>query len=169
MEKHIASSRPRALELRELKKQRERIRREEIARVLEKYKDVAKEYKDFKIFLYENSRQLKKEHTIVYGVLAVVSIAFTLLAIFVYDIFLLFAAITLFSVLHYTNYIAYFAEQDFVKIISKNNELVIAGNQDRIQKLTALEIEAAIESWLLEQEEKEIENAEPDDIEEVYR
>ena len=53
------------LELRELKKQRERVRREEIARVLEKYKELAKEWQEEEIYLYSNSKNVKRRNTII--------------------------------------------------------------------------------------------------------
>ena len=171
MERHIATSRPKVLELRELKKQRERVRREEIARVLEKYKELAKEWQEEEIYLYSNSKNVKRRNTIILTSLVTTLVTIIILSICISPVFLafLFFLIVIVAANGILLYSHLTKPTDFVKIISKNDELCIAGNQERIQNLSAIDIEAAIENWLLEQEEKEIENAEPDDIETIYK
>ena len=174
LDEHVQAARPAALELRELKKIRERARQEEIYKVLYKYEALAKEYPELEIVLAKSNKSWLR-YTTPRGDLGVAALITAFIAgvclsplAFFHPLFLVFEMFPILFAVYLTQDLLTLKENDNLKLTSNKTELVISGNPDAMKVLSAIDIEAAIENWLSEQEEKEIISSEPDDIETVY-
>ena len=174
-------SNPSALELKSIRDIRNRIRKEEIANTLNKYKEYAKAY-HIDAIIKSNHVEASINQRVKYvfdkdeSAIAQACIASSILCPF---FILFFVGISLGSLWPLTSCLVPLililgrASQikfvDKLKIKGKYGQLILEGPKHMIDEVMPSEIDATMEKWILDKEYEELEKANPEDILDLYQ